>query len=157
MTSEEAGVDKTCCRMGVTIRSKISNSSPVGSRVRLLQGCSEPIDPLELSSSSRKESRLERRRSTSLASLPDLIFHLHSSKPCKTSFLGISLFLRKRFGSVKVNPRTIVLSPKQYLTLTVAQKSQIVKTRIVPPKLGGEDFGSIEVEFKRPVRIIFST
>ncbi len=43
------------------------------------------------------------------------------------------------------------LSPKVYLRLGKAEKSNISKIRFIQPKIGDHNFGHFEVTYKRPV------
>lgn len=40
------------------------------------------------------------------------------------------------------------LTPKEFINLTPSEKANIENSRIVPPRLGEWDFGSIEVNYK---------
>lgn len=43
------------------------------------------------------------------------------------------------------------LSPKEFLKLSPSEKKNIASSKIIPPKLGQNDFGSIEVFYKDPI------
>lgn len=45
------------------------------------------------------------------------------------------------------------ISASDYLRLTVEDRANIAKIRIIPPALGRADFGGFEVTYKRPVFI----
>jgi len=42
------------------------------------------------------------------------------------------------------------LSPSEYLRLTEKDRSAIKSSRIIPPKLGSDSFGEIEVTYRHP-------
>lgn len=46
------------------------------------------------------------------------------------------------------------ISASDYLRLTVEDRANIAKVRIIPPALGRHDFGGFEVTYKRPVFIV---
>lgn len=46
---------------------------------------------------------------------------------------------------------TEILSPEKYLTLSAKERANIFQAKIVPPVLGSEDFGKIQVDYKTPV------
>jgi len=46
--------------------------------------------------------------------------------------------------------RKELLTPQQYLNLTAAEKANIEETKIIPPNLGDDNFGFIEVIWINP-------
>jgi len=54
--------------------------------------------------------------------------------------------------SIRLRPlRRKRVSPKAYLRLSKAEKTNIADTRFVYPKIGDSGFGYFEITFKRPV------
>lgn len=44
-----------------------------------------------------------------------------------------------------------VLSAKSFLDLSSKEREKIKATQIVPPRLGGKDFGGVLVHYKTPI------
>lgn len=44
-----------------------------------------------------------------------------------------------------------LLSPREFVNLKAADKDNISRTEVIPPRLGQNDFGKIRVHYKRPV------
>lgn len=44
-----------------------------------------------------------------------------------------------------------IISPEEYLKLTDADKTNIESCKIIPPNLGDNNFGKIEVSYKYPI------
>lgn len=42
------------------------------------------------------------------------------------------------------------VSPQQFLRLSSIEKANIAESRIIPPKLGENEFGKIEISYKDP-------
>lgn len=51
--------------------------------------------------------------------------------------------------TIRVNNE--VLSPAEFLEKVNSEKSNIVRSRIAPPRLGSSGFGGIEVEYASPI------
>lgn len=44
-----------------------------------------------------------------------------------------------------------IISPEEYLKLTDSDKANIESSKIIPPSLGSNDFGKIEINYKYPI------
>ena len=58
----------------------------------------------------------------------------------------------KRRAEISLAPlRFQVVTPEEFIEIYNERSSEILSAKIVPPKLGSNDFGKILVEWKNPV------